>query len=760
MNPAAAPNEAHAVDDSPVEAPQGRWPEHQISHPAILSRWKDPFLLIRAESGVVRRFDLAEVPLPRNCDVGGTITKSCKLGDFPHWMDVCKAYAALALHDTSAYTAVDIVSNALGNVYRFFAWCIRRRVLHLNVLTESDLKAFARELQPNGWFSALPIEPWIRAALDEAKADENVRSRLISHRRNNSFVSFNTEGLSREIGCVVTQPEYPSWMGEHLQELSPDASIRFQVQRARKDRAWSASSFKNCFVAVRRLSRIAAPLDRLTFDPFPNTRAAAIASGGRPDGRTPNLPIEEAGRLLGTSLSWIYEKSPGVEELLRIWTDAKASAEAAGLNGKSIPAACLRVVNKAYPEIAARFDLPRGKIGLASISADGLSIADFLQRIQTSAVVLIGINQARRKNEVTGEDDRPWGVYAGCVSRSDPFVEAYEIDMYIEKTWRDWRKMPANRITADVVGVLERLRVAMPGPAMRVSDDVSERRKNKLFVFPTQAHDRNAELAEYRFSKHSDTLFKEAKVDPKWRRTHQFRRLFALLYMYRHDHPSLQALSEMLCHLDIECTRTYVTDASMVAEAERIAVLYRCQDEAPLEELAEARREYAEEQIRAMLTSAEAGGTLTRRVRRWVKALVSKVEFDADDLERALAAVRTKMDKRGYSPESYPHGICWASHRHASRASCGRGGDLAREHAGIDVCSKCPFHSTSVAFLENVERDLRQLREAEDAAACSAEAATVRQEIVALEGLLAMERRLMEREWRQDSDRAVLEEPA
>lgn len=393
-----------------------------------------------------------------------------------------------------------------------------------------------------------------------------------------------------------------------------------------------------------------------------------------------------------------------------------------------------------------------------NLTASGISISNATIELQALKGKTEELQTA--EIEVTGEDDRPWGVYAGCVSRSDPFVEAYEIDMYIEKTWRDWRKMPANRITADVVSVLERLRVAMPGPAMRVSDDVSERRKNKLFVFPTQTHDRNAELAEYRFSKHSDTLFKEAKVDPKWRRTHQFRRLFALLYMYRHDHPSLQALSEMLCHLDIECTRTYVTDASMVAEAERIAVLYRCQDEAPLEELAEARREYAEEQIRAMLTSAEAGGTLTRRVRRWVKALVSKVEFDADDLERALAAVRTKMDKRGYSPESYPHGICWASHRHASRASCGRGGDLAREHAGIDVCSKCPFHSTSVAFLENVERDLRQLREAEDAAACSAEAATVRQEIVALEGLLAMERRLMERERRQDSDRAVLEEPA
>ena len=104
--------------------------------------------------------------------------------------------------------------------------------------------------------------------------------------------------------------------------------------------------------------------------------------------------------------------------------------------------------------------------------------------------------------------------------------------------------------------------------------------------------------------------------------------------------------------------------------------------------------------------------------------------------------------------------FCGTAARGTSRASCGRGGDLAREHAGIDVCSKCPFHSTSVAFLENVERDLRQLREAEDVAACSAEAATVRQEIVALEGLLAMERRLMEREWRQDPDRAVLEEPA
>src|SRR3546814_15108988 len=92
------------------------------------------------------------------------------------------------------------------------------------------------------------------------------------------------------------------------------------------------------------------------------------------------------------------------------------------------------------------------------------------------------------------------------------------------------------------------------------------------------------------------------------------RRLFALIYMYRWDHPVLQALSEHLCHVDIESTRLYVTDDEMRKEAERIEALYRVRtDGFPEEEIGEARRPYQDDQLRAMLSSTASGGHMTYR---------------------------------------------------------------------------------------------------------------------------------------------------
>lgn len=723
-----------------------RWPEDQVSHPAIVSGWSDSFLLVRTSSGAVRRIDLASVPLPSNADVGGPLRANVKLGDFPHWMDVCKAYAALALHDTTAHNAADIVFNAMNHVFRFLAWCIRRRVLRLDALTSDDLKEFAKELHPRGWFSALSFDSRLKDAVDLAAVDSDLRDRLVRKPGGGSSASFSPGPLSEAIGCVITPREYPSWLGGALKVLAPGRRSKFLSGRDDGEREWGASSFKNCFVAVRRLNRIAPPLDRLSFDPFPNARVAARASGGRPDSRTPNLPLEEAGKLLACALSWIYDKSPAIEQLLKTWAHARSEASGNGGGAKAAQAAALRAVNAEYTRLRAEFNLPPGSIGIGRVSKDGLSLIEFVHRVQTAAVVLIGINQARRKNEIIGEGARPWGVYFGCVEKSDPFVDAYEIDIYIEKTWQDWRRMPSNRITADVVAALERLRLAMTGLALPRELELTERRACKLFVVPREDSGGTVRLGSYSFERHCDGFFDEAKIAKKWRRTHQFRRLFALLYMYRHDHPSLQALSEALCHLDLECTRTYVTDSSMVDEAERIGNLYRNrEDEAPLEELGEVRREYADAQIRAMLTSSEVGGTLTRRVRKWVRRLAAKAEFDTDDLNDAVSSIRSGMSKPGHEPTPYAHGVCWASDRHAARASCGRKGGLARENAGVATCSSCPFHSTSVAFLENVERDIGELRSRMRTAICSSEEAALRIEIEALRNLVALERSLMAR---------------
>lgn len=724
------------------ESPPPGWPAHVLAHEAIVSGWNDEFLLIRSSSGAVRRFELASVPLPSNADVGGPFSRHSRLGDFPHWMETTRAYAALALHDTSGHDAADRVSNALNHLFRFFAWCVRRRVYRLDALTRADLKALESDLRPRGWFSALPLDEWMRAVVDLARADAELRDALV--RRVRGARMFSPRALSEAIGCVISGRELPKWLHPVLAELCPDATDRWRRDMSKDSAGWSQSSFKTCFTALRRLSRLEGGVDRLSFDPFPNTRTAARASGAPADGRTPNLPLEQAAQLLSTSLGWIYDKADGVEALLHAWGRARQDTSAAGSGSVEH---VTQALNKAYADIAPRYGLPQGPLGTTKKPAGGTSMVELVHRIQTAAVVLIGINQARRKNEVIGESSRPWGVYFGCVTRSDPFIEAFQIDMYIEKTWRTWRTLSANRITADAIAVLERIRRAMPGLEDCDPDaELGVRRTQKLFVFPCDGPDGSFRCARYAFGFHSGSLFDEAGLDRRWRRTHQFRRLFAMLYMYRYDHPRLQALSQFLSHLDLDCTRTYVTDPAMVEESERLERLYqRKRDDSPTEELKEARGEYSDHQIQAMLTAPGGGGTLTRRVRKWVKRLIDKVELDTVDLDAASTFVKERFAARGHSPIPYPHGICWASDRHATRAGCGGDGKLARELAGIKTCSACPFHSTSVAFLENVQRDIHTLEAQRSAAISPVEARHIDGEIGALEDLIQLERTLISR---------------
>jgi hypothetical protein len=333
---------------------------------------------------------------------------------------------------------------------------------------------------------------------------------------------------------------------------------------------------------------------------------------------------------------------------------------------------------------------------------------------------------------------------------SDPFVDAFELDIYIEKTWRKWMRMSTNKLTVDAIHVLERLRLAMfPKEKGDVDLPVDELRKRKLFVFPTYRVLMGEDVAPYQydFDNHSERFFKEAGVGEDARRSHSFRRFFALVYMYRWEHPLLQALSEYLCHLDMESTRVYITDPSMREEAERIEKIYRLRADCfPFEELTEAQRQYADDLLRAMLASATAGGPMTRRVRQWVKRLARRVEFANTDLDQALVAVRSNVGQRGYLPTSFRHGACWANgDRMARRARCGNDGKLHREVADIGICSTCPFHSTSELFLRNVEQEAVALEAQAKNVADAVEHEAMLTSSRRLRELIGLERELMAR---------------
>lgn len=696
--------------DTAAAPTQKAWPSEVVNHPSIASDWDDP--LLHLDASPARLIDLSAVPVPANSSRGGPFTVPQTLIEFPHWMNVARAYAASALSRYRGYDAVDVVINNLNHVFRFFAWCVDRRVYRLSALTLSDMSDLAEQLRPAGWASALDFDARIAEIIDKGRDDPRLIEKLISN--HGSKGSVRVSALSREIGVVISARELPPKLRLEMIKLSGLSPLR---SGKTSERSWSQSSFKTCYAALNQLAFLPEGIDRIAFEPFPNSREHARQSGARPDGRTINLPIEEAAKMLDLALKWVYVRSEGVVELLTVWRTSILEAKG---NGQSVAQQQLlanKRVRESYPLVREKHGLPAVDITEGN-DIVCTSVTELVKQLETSVMILVGINQARRKNEVLGEGGRPWGLYEGCLALADPFVDAYEIDIYIEKTWRQWLRMFANKLTVDAVKVLERVRLAIVGPAepmARVKPTLQALRQRKLFVLPSHDLMRGDAFKpiQYSFGSHSDLFFDEAGIADEHRRTHSLRRIFALIYTYRWDHPSLQALSEHLCHLDLECTRTYVTDPSLRAEAERIERLHRVRSDCfPDGELAEAQARHADDLIRAMLTSTGSGGPLTRRVRLWVRFLLKQVEFGEADIEQAHQAVKAEFDKRGYAPTSYRHGACWATgNRMIKRAACSDGNSMHRERAGIGVCRTCPFHSTSGDYLRNLDVEINNLDE-------------------------------------------------
>lgn len=741
-----------APDAALVQAPRQprarstAWPAFAPSSARILSPWSDSVLRLDASPSTESRLiDLSSIPLPENRSVGGPFASGLTLGQFPHWMDTARAYAAKALNDAAhSHAPVGAAVNGLNHVFRFFAWCVRRRVYKLQALTEADFRDLAQDLRPNGWMSALDIPSRLRAVVDRASENVDLQAALLRRYGGAGFIS--PEALSREIGCVITPREYPLEFRRAMAQLTA-TNMRTRRTESNPSPGWSESSFKTAFCALNRLAQIPEPLDRLLFEPYPNARLHARKQGGKADGRTANLPVEEAAKLMALALKWVYQRGPGIIKLVAIWRDTLREYKG---KGRAREYALARV-REAYRSMRDQYELPDVHLDGLTKYREGTSLVVLVQQMQTAVMTIVAINQARRKNEVLGEGQRPWGLYRGCLQVSDPFVNAFELDIYIEKTWRAWLRMSSNKLVADAIGVLSELRATIFPDEQEIPSDasLSQVRARKLFVLPNHPVLLGEGTAppQYRFELHSADFFREAGIDERFWRTHTFRRLFALLYMYRFDHPSLQALSEDLCHFDLECTRTYVTDNDMRAQAERIEKVYRLRsDSFPEEELDEARRSYADDVLLAMLTSKEAGGPMTRRVRLWVRRLARQVEFDELSLEEIRGRVREELGKRDFAPDTFRHGVCWATgDRFARRANCGEGGKLHRELACIDVCSSCPHHSTSWAFLENVERDAERLEERAAAAADAAESEAAEQSASHLRALVDLELTLMER---------------
>lgn len=282
--------------------------------------------------------------------------------------------------------------------------------------------------------------------------------------------------------------------------------------------------------------------DPIGFDPFAiHSLEDQVRARARPDERTENIPAEQACHLVDRALRWVFDYSRPLlamvrecENLLRLPLDERkplfsALVEAHPIAGPGAP--------RIYP---GDFE----KVGRAKTSgAISLRHAAF-HLLPTACATVIHTFSARRKEEVDVLKD-------DCLVRDD--CGRPHLDVWIEKTLRDFDKIPVPESVARAIEVL----LCLSAPARH------QRQSAWLFDFVIPAS-RRAVYFQFGSSLNAFASFVDAPLladGTAWRFTpHQFRRFFSVIYMHHYQYASLTALSAFLRHFSESMTRHYVTE--------------------------------------------------------------------------------------------------------------------------------------------------------------------------------------------------------
>ncbi|NCB96992.1 MAG: site-specific integrase [Bacteroidia bacterium] len=280
--------------------------------------------------------------------------------------------------------------------------------------------------------------------------------------------------------------------------------------------------------------------DAIQFMPFANIKALKnIAKKlGTKGERTGTIPEPQAAWLIDRAIRWVLQYSEDLLALRDIY-DGHCHSKRSDL-------ANVRLAFRAYEFKYDGPGCPRlldPKKGGASEGEAELFFTILYGLLPAACAIVIAAFTARRHGEITT-------IREGCISFDN---EGPWIETWIEKNVQDWDKTPCSKVVVKAVEVLEKLSL----PAREVSGDPF------LFRFASIKNVNRFNLAKYL------RMFAEfVEVPPLedgtfWDfKPHQFRRFFAMLYMWRYQDStkSIEALRHQLRHASIERTMHYTTE--------------------------------------------------------------------------------------------------------------------------------------------------------------------------------------------------------
>lgn len=692
------------------------------------------------------------------------------LTDFPDLTNSVKALLnCLSTRFSSSTKRRSEISQNLNNVLRFFCWMIQEKGIYrvADVTREAYREFMLKMKEAGGWMQLLGVESHLRRIVANLDSGTLSIGQVCPSVANTSEASVRVavDFLWARTGIPLGM-QVPSWFFEELK--------RFYPRNVRSEKGWDKPQFSymsaySHIKALNRLAEIPAAAGGASFMPFPDGHDFACdltdTRIDRHGGKTANLHIEDAVLLFSEALRWIYEFADGViaiGELLREYLEGLCDHPDAFPNDERERRRVMgRQLANPIRDLCEKHRLPIETVVLDSRvgNYDEVSRPDIrlvVNLLQTACFIMIAVNHGRRKNEIAGEDNLPYGLYFGCVQPDvdNPLMRV--VDIYIEKTVKNWRQFYVNALVEKSVSILEAIAQIMrplQTPLLTVQVKLDLARQNKLFRFrPMTEAGFRSPLQSYSFSDAAPYFFRRAGTTTALDyRAHPFRRFFSLIYYHRYDNAQLLALSDHLVHLDPGITEIYVRDADMRTASDRIEQLYGRKHEVngPADEGDEVRSEMFQEVVLGVLTGKAAGGEWPRLVIATYKLMSDRIEFGSLSEEQKAQRLGSRLAAEGYQRTVFGHCGCNVGTNEitAPFSNCARGPDKRPqlELASPELCFGCLHRDCNEAHLLTLRGRIDALeKRSSDGTVPAPVRIEARKEAVTLEQLIKAERALSE----------------
>ncbi|MDP9876551.1 hypothetical protein J2W25_001587 [Variovorax boronicumulans] len=646
------------------------------------------------------------------------LRKGCSIADRP---DLCSAIIrsldALILAGRESKARHVTGFHLVRTLAKIFEHGWLHGIYSLKDWTPAAFDRLARQLTAGGWYEALQLESRCDEMLKSFSDDERVNLWAIQRYWKNDKVIVN---LSRKVMPLLgTNARH--WevlrLRRYLASICSDISPEIGRLASEKISFGEIGSRQCLQQFMQSANHLVIPKIGLSFVPFPVPAASLRTYGWEKKGRTRSIGPAELAIILSRAQWWIYSVGPiliaALERLMR-------QRDVFGGDQRRVSRCIIE-----SPEIAKLEAMLGQKIRTATGAGvrDGVPLKAVTEAYLLAAMTLVAALNARRRNEVV----HPLlGLQTFSLKTVNDQLGIYLCDFYIEKSVR--RRLPfyVGRTTKDVItalGQLSEISRRIVGEGAEISSPAAQ----SLFSIPVISAKNGREFhwlgsnASIRVNNHVLEPVGGGRIT-----AHMFRRAYALLFHYRYEHGTLQALCQQLGHQTIEMTRTYITDTPAIAIDSTGAALYaRTTDQERRaldveknlldQEINNVAKEKLYEFIACVVRREDdTSGGYGRLVQRFHQALCGTLSYCQQSLQDQAKRLSEALFHRGHLPLPMRHGTCMAggiTQRSQGHCHSEVTGVLEKSNASAEVCGRCPYHLVTAQHVENLKQELQEMEQ-------------------------------------------------